>query len=154
MYKFPTVYTVKILFVLENLWMLEPFLDILERFQSSLALLNIKYDCTVLFLSELHWLFIYPSKYIFSETTIVRFSPPRPPAQWPSGGGVCLGCVSCDLSHHAFDVTCILSQHQLSVNISATAYIVWPRCMLGYTPQTEWQTDVKTLPRRNFVCGR
>ena len=61
-----------------------------------------------------------------------------PPAQWPSGGCLPGGClprgVSCDLSHHAFDITCTLSRHQLSVNTSAAAYIVWPRCMLGYTP--------------------
>ena len=41
----------------------------------------------------------------------------------PGGGGVCPG-VSCDLCHHALDVTCMLSQHQLNVNTSATAYIV------------------------------
>ena len=29
------------------------------------------------------------------------------------------------------------------------------KCMLGYTSLwTEWQTGVKTLPSRNFVCGR
>ena len=63
---------------------------------------------------------------------------------------------SCDLSHHAFDVTCMLPPHQLSVNTSAAAYIVWPRCMLGYTAPllwTEWQTGVKILPCRNFVVG-
>ena len=32
-------------------------------------------------------------------------------------------------------------------------------CMLGYTPlpreqNNDWQTGVKTLPSRNFVCGR
>ena len=55
--------------------------------------------------------------------------------------------VSCDLSHHAFDVTCMLPPLQLSVSTSAAAYIVWPRCMLGYTPSvTEWQTGAKILP--------
>ena len=57
------------------------------------------------------------------------------------GGAVCLmgvsaggAVVSYDLSHHAFDVTCMLSQHQLNVNTSAAAYIVWPWCMMGYNP--------------------
>ena len=45
-----------------------------------------------------------------------------------SARGVC----PCDLSHHAFDVTCVLPPHPLSVNTSAAAYIVRPRCMLGY----------------------
>ena len=36
----------------------------------------------------------------------------------------CLLGVSCDLSHHAFDVTCMLLPHQLSVSTSAAAYIV------------------------------
>ena len=46
-------------------------------------------------------------------------------------GGLCLPKgvsaqegVSCDLSHNAFDVTCMLSHHQLRVNTSAAAYIV------------------------------
>ena len=36
----------------------------------------------------------------------------------PGGGG------SCDLSHHAFDVTCMLPLHQLSVSTSGAPYIV------------------------------
>ena len=35
------------------------------------------------------------------------------------------GCVPCDLSHHAFDVTCMLSLHQLRLITSAAAYIVF-----------------------------
>ena len=67
----------------------------------------------------------------------------------PGGGG------SCDLSDHAFDATCMLSPHQVGVNTSAAAYIVWRRCMLGYHPPlwTELQTGVKILPCRNFVEG-
>ena len=38
--------------------------------------------------------------------------------------GVPVGGVSCDLSHHTFDVTCMLPPHQLSVSTSAAAYIV------------------------------
>ena len=56
------------------------------------------------------------------------------------GGGVSArggAVVSYDLSHHAFDVTCMLSQHQLSVNTSAAAYIAWPWCMMGYNPPCE-----------------
>ena len=72
----------------------------------------------------------------------------------PGGGCACLGdwclprgvCVLW-LTYHAFDVTCMLPPHQLSVSTSAAAYIVWPRCMLGYTPLwTEWQTGAKILP--------
>ena len=37
----------------------------MEKFQCSLALPNIKYNCAVSFWSQLHWLFIYTSKYIF-----------------------------------------------------------------------------------------
>ena len=39
-------------------------------------------------------------------------------------GGVWLQGVSCDLSHHAFDVTCMLPPHQLSVSTCAAPYIV------------------------------
>ena len=70
----------------------------------------------------------------------------------PYGGGVCSlrwgGCVllggcaprGCllpggvqyDLSHHAFDVTCMLPPRQLRLNTSAAAYILLAHCMLGY----------------------
>ena len=42
--------------------------------------------------------------------------------------GVCVvagGCIPCDLSHHAFDVTCMLPPHQLRLITSAAAYIVF-----------------------------
>ena len=39
----------------------------MEKFQCSLALPNIKYNCAVSFWSQLHWLFIYASKYIFLQ---------------------------------------------------------------------------------------
>ena len=38
----------------------------LEKFQHSLALPNIKYNCAILFWSQFDWLFIYATKYIFS----------------------------------------------------------------------------------------
>ena len=50
------------------------------------------------------------------------------------GGVPARGGVPCDLSHDAFDVTCMLPPHQLSPNTSAAAYIVLAHCMLGYTP--------------------
>ena len=37
----------------------------MEKFQCSFALPNIKYNCAVSFWSQLHWLCIYASKYIF-----------------------------------------------------------------------------------------
>ena len=45
---------------------------------------------------------------------------------WLLGGHVWLpgGGVPCDLSHHAFDVTCILSPHQLRASSYAPAYIL------------------------------
>ena len=52
-------------FLLENLWISEPSLGILEKFQRSSALPSMKYNCVVLFLGQLYWLFIYASKYIF-----------------------------------------------------------------------------------------
>ena len=45
-------------FLLENLWISEPSLGILEKFQRSSALPNIKYNCAVLFWSQLYWVFI------------------------------------------------------------------------------------------------
>ena len=66
-------------------------------------------------------------------------------------GGVCPGgCVSakggvpCDLSHHAFDVTCMLSQHQVSVNTNAAAYIQ-VHAGIHHPLWTEWQTGVKNI---------
>ena len=44
-------------FLLENLCISEPSLGILEKFQRSSALPNIKYNCVVLFLGKLYWLF-------------------------------------------------------------------------------------------------
>ena len=84
-------------------------------------------------------------------------------------GGACLGgctCpggegVSCDLSHHAFDVTCMLPLHQLSVSTCAAPYIVWPRCMLGYHPTPPPPVNRMTnrcknitLPQASFAGGK
>ena len=51
-----------------NLWISEPSFSKLEKFQRSLALPNIKYNCAVLLWSQLYWVFIYDSKYIFIDT--------------------------------------------------------------------------------------
>ena len=72
-----------------------------------------------------------------------------PPAQRQLGGlcpgglpgGVCPGGVPCDLSHHAFDVTCMLPPHQLRATNSAAAYIVVVQGMMGYTPPVNRITD-------------
>ena len=56
------------------------------------------------------------------------------------GGCLPRGVVSCDLSHHAFDVSCMVPPHQLRLNISAAAYIVLTHCMLGY-PSVNRMTD-------------
>ena len=47
----------------KNLLISEPSQGIMEKFQCHLAPPNIKYNCVVLFLSQLYLLFIYASKY-------------------------------------------------------------------------------------------
>ena len=54
-HRFPTVHMVETHFLLENLLISEPSLGILEKFQCSSALPNIKYNRAVLFWSQLHW---------------------------------------------------------------------------------------------------
>ena len=69
------------------------------------------------------------------------------------GGCMVAGGVPCDLSHHAFDVTCMLSPHQLRASSYAPAYI-----LVGHvtrTPPPCGQTDTcKNITFANFVCGR
>ena len=48
-------------------------------------------------------------------------------------GGDIKGVCPCDLSHDAFDVTCMLSLHHLRLS-SAAAYILLDQCMLGLVP--------------------
>ena len=75
----------------------------------------------------------------------------------PLGGGV-----PCDLSHHAFDVTCMLPAHQLRPTNSAAAYILlvmWPAMYAGIPtpPPVERILDTrfsKYYLAPNFVCGR
>ena len=61
-------------------------------------------------------------------------------------GGVCPGGIPCDLSHHAFDVTCMLSCHQLRLMTSAAAYIVFGHVTCGACwnttpPVDEWSRN-------------
>ena len=81
------------------------------------------------------------------------------------GGGGCLLLggrgVSCDLSHHAFDVTCLLPPHQLRSTNNAAAYILLvghvtcKACWDTTTPceQNSWHMLLKILPCPNFVAG-
>ena len=48
-YKFKVVHMVKTHFLLENLWISGASLGVLEKFQCSLAVPNIKYNCAILF---------------------------------------------------------------------------------------------------------
>ena len=78
-HRFPTLHMVEIHFPLENLWISEPPLGILEKFQQSLALPNVKIIVqyyfykeitevsTVLFLQRNYWS-IYRMHQGFSET--------------------------------------------------------------------------------------
>ena len=50
-HRFQKVHMVETHFLLENLWISEPSLGILEKFQHSSALPNIEYNCALLFWS-------------------------------------------------------------------------------------------------------
>ena len=53
-------------------------------------------------------------------------------------GGCIPGWCTCDLSHNAFDVTCMLSPHQLRVNTNAAAYTAGPlHAGIHNPPRTE-----------------
>ena len=73
------------------------------------------------------------------------------------GWGVCPGGVPCNLSHDAFDVSCMLPPHQLRLNTSAAAYIVLAHCMMGYTsPPVDRMTHTCkniTFPQTLFAGG-
>ena len=75
----------------------------------------------------------------------------------PEGGvhGCQGGSVSCDLSHHAFDVACILSPHQLRASSYAPAYILVGHVTCTPPSPLCGQTDAcKNISFANFVCGR
>ena len=63
-------------------------------------------------------------------------------------GGVCPGGVPCRLSHHAFDVTCILSWHQLRLITSAAVYIVSGHVTCG----ASWDTQFPPVDRMTDTC--
>ena len=73
----------------------------------------------------------------------------------PSGGGV-----PCDISHHAFDVTCMLPPHQLRHINSAPAYILLPghvtckACWDTHPPPCGQTHICKNITFANYVCGR
>ena len=76
------------------------------------------------------------------------------------GGSPSQGGVPCDLSHHAFDVTCMLPPHQLRHINSAPAYILLPghvtckACWETHTPRVNRMTDrckIITLPQTSFA---
>ena len=70
--------------------------------------------------------------------------------------GVSARGVPCDLSHDAFDVTCMLPPHQLRPNTSAAAYIVLAHCIMGYTPPVDRMTHTCkniTFPQTLFAGG-
>ena len=83
--------------------------------------------------------------------------------EWSRGGGPggvsWGGCVPCDISHHAFDVTCLLPPHQLRHINSAPAYILLPghvtckACWDTHPPRGQTHT-CKNITFANYVCGR
>ena len=71
----------------------------------------------------------------------------------PSRGVSIRGGVPCDLSHHAFDVTCMLPPHQLCTCL----YTAWScdlQCILGYHPSCGQTDTCKNITFANYVCGR
>ena len=65
------------------------------------------------------------------------------------GGFSILGGLPCDLSHHAFDVTCMLPPHQLRPTNSAAAYIV----LVGHvTCKASWDTTPPHVNRIKRTC--
>ena len=75
---------------------------------------------------------------------------------WLPGGCVhgCQGGVPCDLSHHAFDVTCMLSPHQLRASSYAPAYILVGHVTRMPRPPCGQTDTCKNITFANFVCGR
>ena len=68
--------------------------------------------------------------------------------------------VSCDLSNHTFDVTCMLSLHQLRLITSAAAYIVLGYVTCGACSDTPLPPDRMTdmckdiiFPQTSFAGG-
>ena len=62
------------------------------------------------------------------------------------------GGVPCDLSHHAFDVTCMLSCHQLRLITSAAAYIVFGHVTCGACWDTSPPPPPPPVDRMTDTC--
>ena len=75
-------------------------------------------------------------------------------------GGSPLGGVPCDISRHAFDVTCMLPPHQLRHINSAPAYILLPghvtckACWDTHPPPCGQTHTCKNITFTNYICGR
>ena len=67
LWNFPAVLNVKSDFLLINLWTSASSLGTLETLQCRSAVPNIKYNCALLFLSEMYWLFMHVSKYFLID---------------------------------------------------------------------------------------
>ena len=64
-------------------------------------------------------------------------------------GPPCQRGIPCDLSHHSFDVTCMLPPHQLRPTNSAAAYIV----LVGHvTCKASWNTTPPPVNRITHTC--
>ena len=60
--------------LLSSLCKMCTYFTLFSKFLCSSTLPDIKYNCALLLLSQLLWLFIYASKDIFSQTTTVESS--------------------------------------------------------------------------------
>ena len=63
-------------------------------------------------------------------------------------GGLSIWGVPCDLSHHAFDVTCMLPPHQLRPTNSAAAYIL----LVGHVTCKAWWDTTPPMNRITHTC--
>ena len=101
---------------------------------------------------------LHPRGWGFSTPGGVGGGSPSWGALHPRGLSI-LGGVPCDISHHAFDVTCMLPPHQLRHINSAPAYILLPghvtckACWDTHPPCGQTHT-CKNITFANYVCRR
>ena len=95
--------------------------------------------------SPISFIFMQFSAKIFSNKNAFQYDAYRPLIDHIRGRGVPAWGGPCDLSHHAFDVTCMLSCHQLRLITSAAAYIVFGHVTCGAC----WDTP---LDRMTDTC--
>ena len=67
-HRFSNMKWVSTMWTFGNLWISESSLSQQEKFQCSLDLPNMKYNCVLLFFNQLYWVFIYDSKYFLIDT--------------------------------------------------------------------------------------